>query len=128
MAEKKAKQINTPMQDAFLSALSETKGDVRAAMRKAGYSDNTTMKEVVAPLRDQIMAVAEETMAMNAMKAVGGLIDTIDKPDAVGAKVRVAAIKELLDRVGLIRKEPIQNALPPGAIIVMPPKNVEQDD
>jgi len=42
----------TEKQNAFLEALvGEARGDIRSAMRSAGYSDSTKVHEVVNPLR-----------------------------------------------------------------------------
>ena len=51
-------QEYTEKQLAFLDALvGEAKGDIRSAMRVAGYSDATKTSEVVGPLKQEIRPV-----------------------------------------------------------------------
>lgn len=119
------KHINTPQQDAFLNALfdSDVKGDIRKAMKKAGYSDTTATSLVVNSLKDQIISKSQEFLALNAGKAVMGLVGVLDNPNALGAKNAIAAANEVLDRVGITKVDDTLKNLPKGAIIYLPPKN-----
>mgnify|MGYP006325614769 CR=1 FL=1 len=78
------KTLNTPQQDAFLNALfdNDVKGDIRKAMKKAGYSDTTATSVVVNSLKDQIISKSQEYLALNAGKAVMGLVGVLDNPNA----------------------------------------------
>jgi len=119
------KHINTPQQDAFLNALfdNDVKGDIRKAMKKAGYSDTTATSMVVNSLKDQIITKSQEYLALNAGKAVMGLVGVLDNPNALGAKNAIAAANEVLDRVGITKVDDTLKNLPKGAIIYLPPKN-----
>lgn len=119
------KQINTPLQDAFLKHLfdDDVKGNVRKAMKKAGYSDTSDSKHVVESLKDQIIELAQLHLATNAVNAVFGLLDTIETPSQVGANNKIKAATEVLDRAGVIKKEPDTIAIPKGAIFFLPPKD-----
>lgn len=112
------------MQDAFLNVLfdDECKGDVRKAMKKAGYSVNTPTSDLIPYLKDQIIDKAKEYLAMNAGKAVVGMVDLLDSPNSLGAKTKLAAANEILDRVGVVKQDNALNNLPKGAIIYLPPK------
>lgn len=116
------KKDNTPQQDAFLAALVETKGDIREALKLAGYHPNTPTRSVLEPLRDQIIDLAKNIMAANAMKAAFGMVDAIDRPDAVGTSNKIKAASELMDRVGLGKEEKKVEQAQPAAIIFLPPK------
>lgn len=130
MSELKEKKL-TEKQEAFLEALTgEAKGNIRQAMRMAGYSDSTRQSEVVRPLRNEIVEYASMMLAMNAPKATFSMIDVLDDPSAMGARNAVAAAREILDRSGLVKKEQVEVKGPEGGIFILPPKqaSVEQDD
>jgi len=115
---------NTPMQDAFLNALfdNECRGDVRKAMKKAGYSENTPTSDLIPVMKDQILDRAKEYLAMNAGKAVVSMVDLLENPNSLGAKTKLATANEILDRVGVVKQDNSLNNLPKGAIIYLPPK------
>lgn len=118
----------TPMQEAFLEALmSEAKGDIRSAMRLAGYSDSTGTKDVVGPLREQIIERASMMLAMNAPKAAFGMIGVLDDPTALGARNQINAAKEVLDRTGLVKKEQVEVTTKGGGMFILPPKKSDDE-
>lgn len=117
----------TEMQDAFMEALlGEARGDIRRAMSLAGYSDNTKVKEVVGPLKEEILDRTNMMMAMNAPKAAFGMVSVLDDPTALGARNQINAAKEVLDRVGLVKKEQIQVTATGGGMFILPPKNDDE--
>ena len=123
MAEEK--QL-TEKQIAFLEALTgEARGDIRAAMRAAGYSDATKVQEVVNPLREGIVDRASMMLAMNAPRATFSMIDVLHDPSAMGARNAVAAAREILDRSGLVKREQVEVKGPEGGIFILPPKQTE---
>lgn len=104
MADKKREL--TQMQKAFLDALvGEAKGDFRAAMRSAGYSDTVRIAEIVRSLQDEILEKAKEALALHSVEAVFALIDGIQNPNSLGMKNKIAAAEKVMDRVGLIKKD-----------------------
>jgi len=119
----------TEKQLSFLDALvGNARGNVREAMRQAGYSDNTRTSEVVDPLKDEIIERSQMLLAMNAPKAAFGVIGVLEDPSSMGARNAVAAAKEVLDRTGLVKKEQIEVKGPEGGIFIMPPKKVSNDE
>lgn len=119
----------TEKQEIFLEALmGEAKGNIRDAMRIAGYSDRTKISEVVGPLREEITDRAGLVLAMNAPKAAFGIVGVIDDPSAMGARNTVAAAREILDRTGLIKKEQIEVKATEGGMFILPPKRTEVDE
>jgi len=119
----------TEKQNAFLEALvGEARGDIRSAMRSAGYSDSTKVHEVVNPLRNEIVERASMMLAMNAPRATFSMIDVLHDPAAMGARNAVAAAREILDRSGLVKKEQVEIKGPEGGIFILPPKQVEPVD
>ena len=118
----------TDKQVAFLDALvGSARGNIREAMREAGYSDNTRVSEVVDPLKGEIIERSQMLLAMNAPKAAFGMLNVLDDPSAMGARNAVSAAKEILDRTGLVKKEQIEVTGPEGGIFIMPPKQVAND-
>jgi hypothetical protein len=115
------------MQEAFLEALlGEARGDIRRAMTLAGYSEKTKTKEVVGPLKEEILDRTNMMMAMNAPKAAFGMVNVLDDPTALGARNQINAAKEVLDRVGLVKKEQVQVTTTGGGMFILPPKNDDE--
>lgn len=112
----------TEKQQAFLNALPETKGNIRQAMKAAGYSDNTAPSEVVSMLSEEIMKIANDLLAMNSVKAASALVENLDTPTRSGAQNALAAAKELLDRVGVVKKETQEKVLKADTIYILPAK------
>jgi hypothetical protein len=126
MPEKK--QLNE-MQEKFLEALcGESGGDIRAAMRIAGYSENTRVREVVGNLKEEIIERTQMMLAMNAPRAAHGMVNVLTDPSAMGARNVVSASREILDRVGLIKKEQIEVKTDGQAMFILPPKSAAPDE
>ena len=120
MAEKKKL---SERQEMFIEALlGEAKGNVRQAMRIAGYSDSTASREAMAPVAEEVAEAAQMLLALNAPKAALGMVGVLDDPSALGARNTVAAAKELLDRAGVVKKEKMEVKGPEGAMFILPPK------
>lgn len=119
----------TEKQEAFLEALTgDAKGDIRTAMRMAGYSDNVKVHEVVNPLREHIIERTTLMLATNAPKAAYGLVNVLNDPSSMGARNAVSAAAQLLDRVGVVKKEQIEIETKGNAMFILPPKSKESDD
>ena len=122
-------QAYTEKQLAFLDALlGEAKGDIRTAMRAAGYSDATKVSEVVIPLKEEIIERSSSLLAMNSPKATFSLLDVLTDPGSMGARNAIAAASQVLDRAGLVKKEQVQISSPEGGIFILPPKQSETID
>ena len=116
---------HTAKQQLFLDALlsEEVMGDLRTAMRMAGYSDNTKIAHTAKELRKEIKEATETLLAMYAPKAAYALTSILDNPDTFNARHIISASKEILDRTGLGVKSQIDlevNA--PSTIFILPPK------
>jgi len=120
------KKEMTERQELFLEALcGEAQGNIRQAMRIAGYSDNTTIHEAVNPIRDEIVERASMMLAMNAPRATFSMLGVLDDPGAMGARNAVAAAREILDRSGIVKKDQVEVKGPEGGIFILPPKQSE---
>jgi len=126
---KQEKRELTEKQEAFLDALlGDARGDIRTAMRMAGYSDHTRTFEVVDSLKNEIVDRTATMLATNAPKATFSIVGVLDDPTALGARNAVAAAREVLDRAGLVKKELVEVKGPEGGMFILPPKQGEPVD
>jgi len=110
-------------QEALISALvGEANGDLRLAMNIAGYSKNTSIKEAITPIKEEVIEAAQLMVAMNAPRAAAGLTSVITDPSELGARNIVSAAREILDRSGVIKSEQIEVKGPENAVFILPPK------
>lgn len=126
----KDKKELTTMEAAFLEHLAgEAKGNIKLAMKLAGYSDNISTTQIIRQLKQEMIEVAQEMLAANAMKAVSGLDDVLDSPNSLGAKNKIAAAKEILDRAGIVKPQGELNlSVPDGGLIILPAKGVKKTE
>ena len=120
----------TEKQLAFLEALGTTaQGNIRHAMREAGYAETTHQKELVGPLQDEMVDLANMILATHSAQAAFGLVGVLDEPTAMGAKNAIAAATQVLDRVGVVKKEKVEVTTDTGGLFILPPKkNDESSD
>ena len=115
-------------QQKFLEVLFEDAGgDVVAAKKLAGYSDNTPTTAIVKGLKEEILDATQMYMARNAPKAAMAMVGGLFDPTELGIRDKMAAAKELLDRTGLVKTEKMQVEAS-GGVMLMPPKAVVVDD
>jgi hypothetical protein len=122
-----SKQL-TEKQQAFISVLfGEARGDLYAAKKLAGYSDNTLLSEITSGIKDEIIEATKNFMAHNAPKAAYAIISGIDDPTELGIRDKLNAAKDLLDRSGIVKSEKMQ-VESSGGVFILPPKAVIEDD
>lgn len=115
-------------QQKFLEVLFEDAGgDVVAAKKLAGYSDNTPTTAIVKGLKEEILEATQMYMARNAPKAAIAMTHALFDPTELGIRDKMSAAKELLDRTGLVKTEKMQVEAS-GGVMLMPPKAVVDDD
>jgi len=121
-----AKEL-TEMQTKFLDALfdPEVKGDLHLAAKMAGYSNPRMYMKIVAGLKEEIFERSQLVLAANAAKASMEMVGIIDKPTTLGAKEIMAATREVLDRVGIVKvdKVEVKSDSSAGVVFIMPPKD-----
>ena len=114
----------TEKQETFLTALfGEAKGNPRAAGDIAGYAD---YHQPLKALKDEIITRAEEQLAAFAPRASMGMINALDEDGSLpGANIRMEAAKQILDRVGLAKREKIDiNTKVEHGVFILPAKDV----
>ena len=114
----------TDKQKDFLDALfGEANGDPKLAGEIAGYSHYTVpLKALKEEIIDRAEQVLEGFVTKASMKNINkkGLEESTNNSD----NVRLEAAKQVLDRIGLVKKEKIDvNAKVAHGIFILPPKN-----
>jgi len=118
----------TEKQQKLLAVLfDEAGGDVLIAKRIAGYSDATSSTEIINSLKEEILDATSTYMARNAPKAAMAMVGALYDPTELGIRDKMSAAKELLDRTGLVKTEKMQVETK-GGVMLMPPKQTEEDD
>ena len=121
-----AKQL-TEQQQKFIDVLfDEAGGNLRKAMRLAGYSESYMPSQLAKVLKEEIIEATQLYMALNAPKAAAAMVGAIDDPTELGLKEKMSAAKDLLDRAGLVKTEKVQ-VESTGGIMVLPAKEREED-
>lgn len=125
VVSKKGKEL-TPLQKEFIKHLmSDAKGDLKLARQLSGYSENTTVWEIVAPIKDEVLEATKQVLAMHSIKAAFSLGDVLDTPSMLGASNAIKAATEVLDRVGVVKEDNRVSELPQGTIFILPPKDAK---
>ena len=113
----------TEKQQTFLDALfGEAQGDPKVAGEIAGYAD---YHQPLKSLKDEIIDRAEKLLAAFAPKASMGMINALQEDGSTpGASIRMEAAKQILDRIGIAKKEKIDiNMKAVHGIFILPAKD-----
>jgi hypothetical protein len=120
----------TSTQEKFLDALfGEARGNPRKAGELAGYSEHSYPK-VVRNLKQEIISRAENYLATHSAKAATKMVDMLDEDGTTPhASIRMEAAKQILDRIGIVRKDQIDiNMKSLHGIFILPAKdNIDKD-
>mgnify|MGYP000990772506 CR=1 FL=1 len=125
----KKDKVYTDQQRLFLDALPSCKGNIRAAMNIAGYSENTPERYMIEALHEEMVEIANKLLAANSIKAAQGLVDVIDNEGkSLGASNVINAAKQILDRAGVVQKDASVNVKVGGGLLILPAKKESDDD
>lgn len=97
-----------PKQEAFLDALfGEARGHVPTALEMAGYHKHSYI--VARNLKEAILERATDILALHAAGAVHAMGDAVDPENSTspGISMRLAAAKEILDRLGIVKQDKV---------------------
>jgi len=119
---KKVRELTTKQQTFLQVLFDEADGDYTKAKRLAGYSETTSPSEVLRSLKDEVLELTREYLAMNAPRAARAMINVLERPSELGNQHRLNAAKELLDRIGIQKTDKVEVSSPNG-IMLLPPKN-----
>lgn len=112
----------------FLEVLfEEAEGDPVKAKKLAGYSVKTPTAQIVNQLQDEIFEATKKFISQSSTKAAYTLFKVMDEDDIMlGAKEKMSAAKDLLDRAGLVKTEKVEvTAKEP--VFILPSKQVDED-
>ena len=115
----------TNTQEKFLDVLfGEARGNLKKAGELAGYSEHSYPK-VVRNLKQEIISRAENYLATHSAKAATKMVDMLDEDGTTPhASIRMEAAKQILDRIGIVRKDQIDiNMKSLHGIFILPAKD-----
>ena len=116
----------TDQQKLFLEVLfDQAGGDVVKAKKLAGYSDTYPTSQVIKTLEEEIVAATKQYLSRNGPKAAIGLVGILDNPLDLGVKEKLAAAKDILDRIGVSKTEKIDVGA--SGIFILPSKKSDED-
>ncbi len=119
------KRSLTASQEKFLDALfGEAKGNPKKAGELAGYSEHSYPK-IVRNLKSEIVSRAEGYLATYSAKAATKMVDMMDEDGTTPhASIRLEAAKQILDRIGIAKKEKIDiNLKAMHGLFILPAKD-----
>ena len=120
----------TESQEKFLNALfGEARGNPKKAGELAGYSEHSYPK-VLRNLKQEIVSRAENYLATHSAKAATKMVDMLEEDGTTPhANIRLEAAKQILDRIGIVKKDQIDiNMKAMHGIFILPAKdNIDKD-
>ncbi len=124
------KRSLTNTQEKFLDVLfGEAKGNLKKAGELAGYSEHSYPK-VVRNLKQDIISRAENYLATHSAKAATKMVDMLDEDGTTPhANIRLEAAKQILDRIGIAKKDQLDiNMKALHGIFILPAKDKLDED
>ena len=121
-----ARQL-TEQQQKFLSVLfDDAGGDVLLQKNLQGIQIQL-YNQLYNSLKEEIIDATQTFLSRNAPKAAMAMVGALYDPTELGIRDKMQAAKELLDRTGLVKTEKMQVEAR-GGVMLMPPKQTEDDD
>jgi len=122
-----AKRELTDKQQLFLDVLfEEAEGDPLVAKKLAGYSNNVPTSSVTASLADEITELTRKFIAQSSTKAAYTMFKVMGASDMLGAKEKMAAAKDLMDRAGFVKTEKVEVSTTE-PVFILPAKRSAED-
>ena len=126
LTQKKRNKELTDKQEKFLTVLfGEAQGSHQKAGELVGYHAQTWPK-VIKALKNEIIERAENVLAAHSPKAAMSMAQALDADGTIPqANIRMEAAKQILDRVGIAKKEKIDiEAKIQHGIFILPAKEI----
>ena len=114
----------TARQSGFLDALfGDAQGNPRIAGELAGYAPSS-FPTVISSLKNEIIDQAENVLALHSPQAAFQIIYGLEADASTqGINTRMDAAKEILNRVGVVKKEKVDiNMQALGGLFILPAK------
>ena len=114
------------MQKTFLEVLfaEGVDGDFVKAKKLAGYSDNYATSYIIKALEEEILEATRAFLARTGPLAAISIARTLNNPTELGIKEKIAAAKDILDRIGIVKTEKVE--VSHNGIFILPPKDSEE--
>lgn len=117
----------TDQQKLFLEVLfDEAGGDVVVAKKLANYSPTYPTSSIMKTLQDEIVEATKTFLARNGPKAAIGLVGVLNNPLELGVKEKMAAAKDILDRIGVVKTEKVD--VTSNGVFILPTKRGEDGE
>ena len=119
----------TDSQEKFLDALfGEAQGNPKKAGELAGYSDHSYPK-VLRNLKQEIVSRAENYLAVHSARAATKMVNMLDEDGTTPhASIRLEAAKQILDRIGVVKKDSLDiNMKAAHGIFILPAKETPEE-
>lgn len=119
----------TDTQEKFLDALfGEAQGNPKRAGEIAGYSEHSYPK-VLRNLKDEIVKRAENYLAIHSAKAATKMVNMLEEDGTTPhASIRMEAAKQILDRIGIVKKDQLDiNMNLKHGMFILPAKNEPEE-
>ena len=119
----------TDTQEKFLDALfGEAQGNPKKAGELAGYSDHSYPK-VLRNLKQEIVSRAENYLAVHSARAATKMVNMLDEDGTTPhANIRLEAAKQILDRIGVVKKDSLDiNMKAAHGIFILPAKETPEE-
>ena len=126
---KTQKRSLTNTQEKFLDALfGEAQGNPKKAGELAGYSDHSYPK-VLRNLKQEIVSRAENYLAVHSARAATKMVNMLDEDGTTPhANIRLEAAKQILDRIGVVKKDSLDiNMKAAHGIFILPAKETPEE-
>ena len=126
---KTPKKSLTDSQEKFLDALfGEAQGNPKKAGELAGYSDHSYPK-VLRNLKQEIVSRAENYLAVHSARAATKMVNMLDEDGTTPhANIRLEAAKQILDRIGVVKKDSLDvNMKVAHGIFILPAKETPKE-
>tara|TARA_R110002124_G_scaffold175994_1_gene343874 strand:+ start:1131 stop:1499 length:369 start_codon:yes stop_codon:yes gene_type:complete len=120
------KRALTEKQELFLDVLfEEAEGDPLLAKQLAGYSANVSTSSITASMAEEIYELTRKFIAQSSTKAAFTMYKVMGDVDMLGAKEKMAAAKDLMDRAGFTKTEKIEVSTKE-PVFILPAKKIEE--
>ena len=106
----------------------EARGNPKKAGELAGYSEHSYPK-VLRNLKQEIVSRAENYLAVHSAKAASKMVDMLDEDGTTPhANIRMEAAKQILDRIGITKKDSLDiNMKAMHGIFILPAKETPEE-
>jgi hypothetical protein len=101
---------------------------VADAAKEVGYSNTAAAYRVLRLYKDHVIELIQNQLMYKAPKAINVLGDSMEEgATEPGANTRIEAAKQVLDRIGIVKKEKVEVEATHGGIFFLPAKAPEAE-